>query len=616
MIKKDLLSDCPDSLSEFRPAISFSPLSMLLIAPYPGLKLLFEEVCSQYTSLILDAYISDTEDAASFIQSLPLEHYDLIISRGQTCKILEKACGRHILDVGISIYDVFRAIRLAQNYNGKFAVVGFKSVIYYAIVLKDILRYEMDVFTIDDIHTLTQNLNDLKAQGYTMIVGDVVTTTAAKLIGLQSILITTSRESVVNILENTLSLYSEQLSLKRELELYKEIIKKNTDEIILFSTNGDFIFSSSVIPKERLSKIIPSLKRLVYIIIKKGESRFVKTIDNMRFFIRGTLFQTSTQTLILFFLHEAEQTAQTLIKYHNFEDVEKLSQRTFYTLNPEIRSAISSIQSFRLFSSPIIIAGERGTGKDAFAYSIYHSKGGSNKPMVTIDCRCKDEKAWNYLFTNDNSPLFDNGFVLYFREVQNLNSQRQDQILSMIHDSGIDHRNQLLFSYIPEYSDEFCRGPLYRELIGLLRAFVVTIPSLNQCREDIPNLATLYLSEFNAEMSCQAIAIEPEAMQVLQEFDWSDNLYQLRDVIQELIPKARFSFITKAETEEVLKNSYVKYHGARTPSNMPAVCLDGTLDEITKRVINAVLLEEKGNQSKAAKRLGIGRSTLRRHLIP
>ena len=80
MIKKDILSDSPDSLSEFKPAISFSPLSMLLIAPYPGLKLLFEEVCSQYTSLILDAYISDTEDAASFIQSLPLEHYDLIIS--------------------------------------------------------------------------------------------------------------------------------------------------------------------------------------------------------------------------------------------------------------------------------------------------------------------------------------------------------------------------------------------------------------------------------------------------------------------------------------------------------------------------------------------------------
>ena len=62
--------------------------------------------------------------------------------------MIREACGRHVLDVGISIYDVLRTIRLAQNYNGRFAVVGFHSIIYYAIILKDILRYEFDIFTL------------------------------------------------------------------------------------------------------------------------------------------------------------------------------------------------------------------------------------------------------------------------------------------------------------------------------------------------------------------------------------------------------------------------------------------------------------------------------------
>ena len=50
--------------------------------------------------------------------------------------------------MGISIYDVLRTIRLTQNYNGKFAVVGFHSIIYYAFILKDVLRYEFDIFTV------------------------------------------------------------------------------------------------------------------------------------------------------------------------------------------------------------------------------------------------------------------------------------------------------------------------------------------------------------------------------------------------------------------------------------------------------------------------------------
>lgn len=58
----------------------------------------------------------------------------------------------------------------------------------------------------------------------------------------------------------------------------------------------------------------------------------------------------------------------------------------------------------------------------------------------------------------------------------------------------------------------------------------------------------------------------------------------------------------------------VKKNAEGEPSAPPAVSLEGTLDDITKRVILQVLKEENMNQSSAAKRLGIGRSTLRRHI--
>lgn len=112
-------------------------------------------------------------------------------------------------------------------------------------------------------------------------------------------------------------------------------------------------------------------------------------------------------------------------------------------------------------------------------------------------------------------------------------------------------------------------------------------------------------------MAKQAIAFEPEALALLQNFNWTDNLYQLRSVIQELILCSESSFITGEEVRMVLGKS--KSESASSQEFLP-VSLEGTLDDITRRIIRQVLKEENMNQSSAAKRLGIGRSTLRRHL--
>ena len=109
----------------------------------------------------------------------------------------------------------------------------------------------------------------------------------------------------------------------------------------------------------------------------------------------------------------------------------------------------------------------------------------------------------------------------------------------------------------------------------------------------------------------QAMAFVPEALKVLQDFNWTDNLYPMKTVIQELIMYAKSSLITAEEAAYVLK----KYETDDNPSHTSGgISLEGTLDDITKRIVNQVLREENMNQSKAAKRLNIGRSTLRRHL--
>ena len=81
-------------------------VKILVIAPYIGLVKLFEEAAQKFDNIELTAYESDTTKAVSFIKTLSMNDYDIIISRGYTCEKVREACGRHVLDVGISIYDV------------------------------------------------------------------------------------------------------------------------------------------------------------------------------------------------------------------------------------------------------------------------------------------------------------------------------------------------------------------------------------------------------------------------------------------------------------------------------------------------------------------------------
>ena len=584
-------------------------VKILVIAPYIGLVKLFEEAAQKFDNIELTAYESDTTKAVSFIKTLSMNDYDIIISRGYTCKMIREACGRHVLDVGISIYDVLRTIRLAQNYNGRFAVVGFHSIIYYAIILKDILRYEFDIFTLKSTDEIESELNGLKDAGYNMIVGDVVTTQTAKSIGLQTMLITTSPESVDAVLNNSLSLYEEQLLLKRDRDFYKDLICGMDEGTVVYDQDENLLYASRL----QNTKFKNVLKKSVASLYEKKELHLVKTIENNRFLIHGKVRRLSGQLFAVFYFKIIDNGKKDsgLLRYYNNTDTPFASQRTFYTLSPSLKVSLDEIKSFQFFQRPVFITGPRGSGKDSFALFLHQKDTRKNRPMVIIDCRFAEGREWEYLINHEDSPLFSAGYTIFIKDIHHLNKEQLEQLFLLICNTALNKRNQLVFSYVPGISSSFEKSDLKNEIIYILHALVITIPSLNNRREDIPNLASLYLNEFNSQMVKQAIAFEPEALKVLQDFNWTDNLYQMKTVIQELIMYAKSSLITAEEAAYVLK----KYETDDNPSHTSGgISLEGTLDDITKRIVNQVLREENMNQSKAAKRLNIGRSTLRRHL--
>ena len=115
---------------------------ILGIAPYDGMQTAMERVAEEFPNIQLDAYTGDLEAGASIVRSVQLENYDVIISRGGTADRIREVTDLPVVSIQLSVYDVLRAIKMAENYSNLYAIVGFPSITEPAHTLCDLLRLE------------------------------------------------------------------------------------------------------------------------------------------------------------------------------------------------------------------------------------------------------------------------------------------------------------------------------------------------------------------------------------------------------------------------------------------------------------------------------------------
>jgi len=163
---------------------------ILGVAPYDGMRTAMERIAEEYPNVHLDAYTGDLEEGAAIVRASQSENYDVIISRGGTADRIREVTDLPVVSVKLSVYDVLRAIKMAENYSHLYAIVGFPSITQPAHTLCDLLRLNMDIITIHSMDEADSALNRLREGGYKMVVGDMVTHTLARQKGFDAFLIT------------------------------------------------------------------------------------------------------------------------------------------------------------------------------------------------------------------------------------------------------------------------------------------------------------------------------------------------------------------------------------------------------------------------------------------
>jgi len=292
----------------------------------------------------------------------------------------------------------------------------------------------------------------------------------------------------------------------------------------------------------------------------------------------------------------------------------------------EVRRLVTLAASSEVY---VFITGETGTGKELVARAIHRYSSRSAAPFVAHNCAATPHDLFESQFFGHRRGAFTGAFenhiglleqadggVLLLDELESLEPSNQAKLLRVLDDGEIrplgssEPRRVSVRFFAATNRDEqqlIASGALRDDLYYRLRGLQIPLPSLRERREDIPILADFFLGPEDGPIS-------PEALDALCAFSWPGNVRQLRNVIRGAKALAGTG---KVGLQHLALNPPAPDPSRETHASNPTFPwpAGSTLKEIERLAILEALRSHGGNLSRAARTLGIDRSTLRRKCI-
>ena len=584
---------------------------ILCIPPYEGMRDLVENIAARRSDVEIIVNKGNLEEGLQIIRSSAGSNIDAIISRGCTTEMIRENINVLTCDIAPSVYDILRIIRTANQTGYRFAVVGYQSITQAAKMLRNIIEYDFRVCTIHSREECLENLNLLKNEGFQLIVGDMMAVDYAREMDMHSLLVTSGIESIESAIESTVDILRNYDDKNQKIDLFTELIKSSEHTVVIYDSNGELYYSSS---NELPEEIFEAMRLNSTVVIARGKLSMIRNRKHSVYTIHGSRISIKGMDFCAYRIMIDKKTdlydKYSLREVSAAEGMPDVYPIEYYLGNDDISaSLLDTANRYSNMSQPVMILGDRGTGKERFAYYIYSNSRLKQSSMIITDAGLMDEKGWKYLLENDYSPLNTSGITLYFKRMELIPQSWQQKLMIYFKESNIFKTNRLMFSYTVTDGIE-PTDDLYLYLCENVSCLTMRLPSLSERRMEIPSLVGLYINVCNIEHGTQVVGLTSEAMLVIQGYHWTRNVYQLYQTIQELVLNSEAAYISADSVRKVLSRLAPK----RTANAMPGINLDRTLDEIERDIVRMVYESENMNQSQTAKHLGISRSTVWRLL--
>ncbi|NPV05303.1 MAG: sigma 54-interacting transcriptional regulator [Syntrophaceae bacterium] len=286
-------------------------------------------------------------------------------------------------------------------------------------------------------------------------------------------------------------------------------------------------------------------------------------------------------------------------------------------------------------NASVLITGESGTGKEVVAHYIHQNSSRCAGPFIRVNCasiprELFESELFGYeggAFTGARSQgkpgKFElaNGGTILLDEIGEMPRPMQAKLLRVLQERTVDRLGgtrpipadfRLIAATNRDLQEMVRKGDFRMDLFYRINILSIHAPSLRDIRGDIPLLAAHLIGLLNEEMGWGASAISPEAMEELKNYDWPGNVRELRNVIERAMIIAKERVIRPEDLPDRIRGGAAG--AVRTPRDQSGSPRAGNLRlilaETERQVILETLRKAGGNKAKAAKMLGIHRTSL------
>jgi len=293
-----------------------------------------------------------------------------------------------------------------------------------------------------------------------------------------------------------------------------------------------------------------------------------------------------------------------------------------------IQQVVRLVERIRDSPVNVLITGESGTGKELVAKAIHYTSPRARRPFVALNCAALPETlVESELFgiekgvatgVESRAGLFekaDRG-TLFLDEIGDLSLAAQAKILRVLQERVLQRVGgrvpipvdvRLLSATNKDLEAEIARDGFRQDLYYRIKVVHIGMPPLREIREEIPLLASHFLTEYCREAGRPEMEFAAEVMQRLVRSEWPGNVRELRNEVMRLAAITHGNLITDDESWGAIP---APRHETPPAQRAPAPSLKKAVDQLERRMIAEALQSTRNNQQQAAKLLGLSRQGL------
>jgi len=426
-----------------------------------------------------------------------------------------------------------------------------------------------------------------------------------------TILVVDDKSVIRDFLQNALSLRGYNVILADNAYKALEIFEQNTIEAVI--TDVRMPRMSGVALLKKLKKISPGTP----VVVITGYGTVNGAVETMKYGASDYLSKPFSAAKLY------EVLAGLLY--------ERSKAETYYgriiTSDPQMRQILETVNIVADSNASVFINGESGTGKELIARAIHDCGNRRNERFVSINCAALPEALLESELFGHEQGAFTGAIArqigkfelahsgtLLLDEIAEMAPALQAKLLRCLQEREIDRIGgsapikvdvRVIAITNKDIKKEIEEQRFRSDLYYRLNVVPITVPPLRERRDDIRLLANHFLDEFSRR-SGKTLGISEDAMEALEEYDWPGNVRELENLVENVA--------TLCRNDALSVTDFFPHDLPLESARLPLEFMGATLQDAEKYLIISTLEKMNGNQTRAAKILGITPRTIRNKL--